>query len=226
MWSLPDINRLNTEAASKAFQAQIAKQLKGRARLDCIICDKPSTRTSRQFYFDIFSEDPKGVIGLCKEHEECFGGCPEGYFWCERCNRLFAENYTWEMYSSESEDGSIVCLNCKAKEYVDNPDNWIQLPEGIDELSFERVRQAGHVIAVKGPVPKGIKAYGDGVTLDNSTGGRVTGFSSSESSPDGGVEELKEQLYNAYRDGHTEALLILDGAYQFAVSIGVYVRED
>lgn len=224
MWSLPDINRMNAEAATPAAKGLITKQLRGRAKLECCMCDKPATLRSRQEYFDIFSDLPKGVIGLCAKHEEEYGGIPEGYFYCNQCNRLFVENYTWENYFSESEDGEIICLNCKAEEYVGNPDNWLQLPEAIADLDFNRVRQAGHVIAVKGPIPKGLKEYG-GVTLDSFSGGRVTGFSSSEGSPDGGVQELKDLLLKAHEDGHSEAILILDGAFQFCVSIGVYVRE-
>ena len=236
MWSLPDINRLNKSAADAAFQAKCDKEVKGKAKLQCEFCDKPATKTSRQYWYDIFSNDPKGVIGLCQEHENDFGSIPEGYFYCDACGRLFIQNYTWENYFTEGEDGELVCLNCAAEKYVRNQDNWINL-EGeedldfpgqifspaIEELDFERVRKAPHIIAVEGPIPDGIEKF-DSVTLDSFSGGRVTGFSSSESSPDGGVSEMQDILRKARDAGHSEALLILDGGFQFCVSIGVYVR--
>ena len=78
------------------------------------------------------------------------------------------------------------------------------------------------------PAPDSIEEYGSGVTLDLSSGGLVTGFSSCTSSPDSGLEELQSLLREARDEGHDCAILILDGAYQFAVSIGVYVpaRHD
>jgi hypothetical protein len=54
--------------------------------------------------------------------------------------------------------------------------------------------------------------------------GMVRGFSSADSTPDSGVRELRDELTAAMEDGNKRALLILDGGYQFAVSIGVYVR--
>ena len=61
------------------------------------------------------------------------------------------------------------------------------------------------------------------MTLDSSTGGLVLGFSSCAPTTDSGVEELREILHAAKAEDHKRAILILDGAYQFAVSIGVYV---
>lgn len=235
MWSLPDIKRLNFEAAMPSMKAKLTKQVRGKAALQCDFCEKPATRASRTLWYDIFSNDPKGVFGLCKQHEEYFGGTPEGYFYCDACGRTFIQNYTWENYFSQNEEGDTVCLNCRAEEYVRNQDNWISLegecePDGvmvspsIEELDFERVSQSPHLIAVGGPIPEGIKLFKD-VLLDSMSGGRVTGFSSSESSPEGGVEELKSILREARDEGYSEAILILDAGYQFCVSIGVYVRE-
>ena len=73
------------------------------------------------------------------------------------------------------------------------------------------------------PVPDSIEEYGSGVTLDSSSGGLVSGFSSCASSPNSGVEELQSLLHEAREEGQDRAILILDGTYQFAVSIGVYV---
>lgn len=237
MWSLPDIKRLNEEAASKARQAEIKKLMTGRKKMNCDFCDEVAT--SRQIWFDIFSDDAKGVLGMCEKCEDEQGYCPEGYFWCDDCQRLFINNYTWENYYHVSDDGEMVCLNCYAKRYVGDPENWISLESvtqedeggneseyvpGIEELTFEQVQKSPHIIAVGGPIPAGLKFF-MGVTLDSFSGGRVTGFSSSESSPEGGVGELQDSLRSAKAAGYQEAMLILDGAYQFCVSIGVYVRE-
>ena len=222
MWSLPDIKRMNEEAQQEAFREQLQKGLNGEEEVECMFCDKPATLI--QEYYDIFSDDPKGVVGLCEKHEEDYGPVPEGYFYCEHCNRLFVTNYTWENYHTESEDGDIVCLNCRAKEYIEDQDNWIPLNDDeIYNLDFSRIKKSPHIIAVEGPIPEGIRFYKN-VELDSSTGGRITGFSSSESSPQGGVLEMQRILQQAKDAGYDEALLILDGAFQFAVSIGVYVR--
>lgn len=236
MWSLPDINRMNEEATSGAFKRKIRDELSGRSRLPCLICDKPSTKSSRQKWFDIFSDDPKGVVGLCKRHEEYYDSAPEGYFYCNSCNRLFIENYTWECYSHDDDALGTVCLNCRAESYLADDDNWIPLlsvGEGndrpysphIENLTFAQVRKSPHLIAVSGPCPAGIELHGN-VELDSTTGGRIIGFSDSEASPESGVEELREMLRCLRDAGHTEAILILDAAYQFAVSIGVYVRKN
>jgi len=73
--------------------------------------------------------------------------------------------------------------------------------------------------------PKEIKPFGGGVTLDSSSGGIVRGFSYADPTPNAGVRELRDELTAAMEDGHKRALLILDGGYQFAVSIGVYVQR-
>ena len=57
--------------------------------MQCEFCDKPATKTSRQYWYDIFSNDPKGVIGLCQEHENDYGSIPEGYFYCDACGGAF-----------------------------------------------------------------------------------------------------------------------------------------
>jgi hypothetical protein len=71
-------------------------------------------------------------------------------------------------------------------------------------VDFNRVRQAKHVIGVRG--------------------GMVRGFSCADSTPYSGVRELRDELTAAMEEGHKRALLILDGSYQF-VSIGVYVDK-
>jgi hypothetical protein len=213
MWSLPDIRRMNQEAMEVGFKKQLQAQLKCRARVVCLFCDKRATKNSRQEWFDIFSDQPKGVIGLCKKHDGDLGGVPEGYFFCDACGRLFIQNYTWENYFAETDTGAIVCLNCRAKEYIEDNEHWMQLDEAtIDEIDFDVVRKAPHLIAVEGPIPEGLKFY-DNVEFDSYTGSPLGG----------GIPALKNILKQASEE-YSEAILILDAAYQFAVSIGVYVR--
>jgi hypothetical protein len=224
MWSLPDISRLNAEAAGKRHRNKLERaaktgKLDGK-RLECEQCDKKATRTA--LYFDIFSDDPKGISSACDEHED---GIEEGFFFCEDCERRFVENYTWELYYHVLPGGEQICLNCWAKRHLQEEKNWVVLTEqAIAGVTFEKVRKAPHLIAVSGRVPEGLAEFGN-VELDSSNGGRLTGFSSSENTPEGGVKEIQEILQRAREEGHQEAVLICDGAYQFSVSIGVYVRQ-
>jgi hypothetical protein len=228
MWSLPDIARLNSRASDSRVALQNAAEtgfLNGEA-LECEHeGDNCTDELRRYLWYDIFSDDPKGVLTLCERHDGYFGSPTEGYFTCDSCQRIMAENYTWELYYVHDKDGEILCLVCAAERYIANETNWIELtPENIEAVDFKRVRQAKHVIGVKMPVPKSIEPYGDGVTLDSSSGGMVRGFSSADSTPDSGVRELRDELTAAMEDGNERALLIVDGGYQFAVHLGVYVR--
>src|SRR5262249_18851227 len=84
MWSLPDIRRLNTEAASATERKTILKAV--HQQLDalgnpihCDYCGSEAEDVSP--CFDIFSDDAKGGVALCQEHINPFGSIPEGYFW-------------------------------------------------------------------------------------------------------------------------------------------------
>jgi hypothetical protein len=229
MWSLPDIARLNSRATDSRVALHNAVEtgfLNGEA-LECEHEDENCTDELRRYlWYDIFSDDPKGVLTLCERHDGYFGSPTEGYFTCDSCQRIMPENYTWELYYVHDEaTGESLCLPCAAERYIAHEENWIELtPENIEGVDFKRVRQAKHVIGVKMPVPKSIEAYGNGITLDSSSGGMVRGFSSADSTPDAGVRELRDELTAAMEEGHKRALLILDGGFQFAVSIGAYVR--
>ena len=230
MWSLPDIARLNSRASDLKVALQNAVEtgyLNGE-RLTCEHeSDSCTDEVRRYLYYDIFSDDPKGVITLCDSHDGYSGSPMEGYFTCAVCDRIMAENYTWELYYVNDENLGQVCLPCAAERYIADEANWIELtPEHIEAVDFQRVRQAKHVIGVRMPIPKSIEQFGSGVTLDSSSGGMVRGFSSADSTPDSAVRELRDELTAAMEDGHRRALLILDGGYQFAVSIGVYVRVN
>jgi hypothetical protein len=161
-------------------------------------------------WYDIFSDDPKGILALCEAHDGYYGNPTEGYFTCDDCGRVFVENYTWELYYTSDEDG-MYCLPCAAEHYISEEENWIELtPENIAAVDFKRVRKAKHVIGVEMPVPKSIKFY-DNAEFDNMDGHQINGSA------------IQEVLESARADGYKRALLILDAAYQFAVSIGVYV---
>jgi hypothetical protein len=117
MWAPPNIKRLNEEAAKDAEATEALAETP--EKVECLYCDQPATEAWP--YYDIFSEDPKGVVGLCEEHAQ--DGTPEGYFWCDGCGRLMIENYTWETYYVHTDDGAY-CLRCYAEAEIENPENW------------------------------------------------------------------------------------------------------
>jgi hypothetical protein len=221
MWSLPDINRMNAEASrtrkSIIEQASTLKDEKGEA-LACDCCEQPAT--SAEVYFDIFSDDPKGVVAECEEHE----GQHEGHFTCDGCERLMVENYTWELYYVHTKDGEMLCLKCWAERVLEDKSHvcWVELTdEKIAAVNFALVSKAPHIRAVGQDVPKGL-VFVDNVELDGASGGRLTGTMSSEPGPDGGVRDLQVALREARSQGFKWALLVLDAAFQFSVSVGVY----
>jgi hypothetical protein len=219
MWSLPDISRMNAEAATQQDKFKLAcetGELDGE-KLECEWHghDDPSQcegELRHYLWFDIFSDDPKGIVTLCEHHDGYYGSPSEGYFECDGCNRVFAENYTWELYYAIHE-GSQLCLPCFAYEVLRDEERWIPLTdERIDALTFNHVRKAPHCIGVRMPVPKEIR-FVNNVEFDSMDGHCISG---------GGLDELKETLRTLQEEGETKAILILDAAYQFAVSIGVY----
>jgi hypothetical protein len=228
MWALPNIAVLNEEAHRKAVSGEFDRAIEELIDPDtgepaqCMYASEECDGGLRgELYYDIFSEDPKGVIFLCERHWGYYGSPAEGYFCCSDCGRTFIENYTHEMYSHNTEDGTI-CLNCWAQRVINDSSRWIELTEeAIESVDFETLRKAPHIFAVGGP-RHGLERIGV-VTFDSMTGGRVTGLTSCESSPSGGVKEIKKILRRAMEMGYQRALLVLDGAYQFAVDIGVYV---
>lgn len=221
MWSLPDINRMNAEAVTKQDKLKLACET-GEFDGEKLVCewqdhDDPSRcegELRHYFWYDIFSDDPKGIVTLCEHHDWYYGRPTEGYFECEGCNKIFTENYTWERYEAVTPDGSSLCLPCYAYEVLHDDDRWIELTdEKIAALTFNKdVKKAPHCIGVKMPIPKGIE-FVNNVEFDSTDGHCISG---------GGVEELKETLLQLKTDGFTRAILIMDAAYQFAVSIAVY----
>ena len=218
MWSLPDIHRLNEEASRLAILNvnKTEKQLCWGER--CERCDNKAVHATP--WYDVFSDDPKGYIYQCKKHS--MEGLPEGYFYCDRCGRDFIENYTWEYYfHDDPETCERICLNCALDDEINNDENWIT---SVKEITFERVRHAKHLIPVKGQHwGKYLKFIGN-TELDSMTGAKITGFSSSSSREDG-LRELRDLVAKALGEAG-KCIIILDGEYQFAVSLGVYVWKE
>ena len=220
MWSLPDIQRMNSEAASekkKIERALRTGKLDGK-KLECEWKghDAECEGELRHYpWFDIFSDDPKGILTLCEKHDGYYGSPSEGYFECDSCNRVMIENYTWELYYVIHEDRQL-CLPCYAQEILNDEDSWISLAdERIESLAFNDLRKAPHCIGVEMPVPKEIR-FVNNVEFDSADGHCISS---------GGLEEVKETLRQLQGEGETRAILILDAAYQFAVSVGVYAPK-
>jgi len=216
MWSLPDIKRMNEDA--KAFEATLkrivvtGKDNAGK-KLRCEHHSRSCEGAVRAIeYYDIFSDTPKGYIPLCEKHNGYYGTPDEGYFTCDACGRVFIENYTWEAYFRVGE-GEILCLNCYREQELAKPENWIELTaENIAKVDFEQIRKAKHLLASGQAVPNGLK-FIDNAEFDSMSGQQISG------------PTIKEILTAARDAGYKRAILILDAAYQFAVSIGVYVEN-
>lgn len=220
MWSLPDINRMNAEALKQKPKLEKALET-GELDGEKLVCewqdhDEPTEcdgELRRYFWYDIFSDDPKGILTLCEHHDGYYGRPTEGYFECDGCSKVFVENYTWERYEAVTPDGDSLCLPCYAYEILHDDDRWIELTdERIAALNFTDIKKAPHCIGVKMPIPKGIE-FVTNAEFDSMDGRCISG---------GGIGELQESLRQLKEDGVKRAILILDAGYQFAVSIGLY----
>lgn len=217
MWSLPDIKRMNADAksAQKKYEKILRTGKDGRTKVKCESEDEQCSGEVRLTpWYDIFSDDIKGINSACEYHDDR-QGTPEGFFYCDGCNRTMVENYTWELYYVFYEDMKL-CLPCFAHEVLRDEERWIPLTdERINALTFNNVRKAPHCIGVSMPIPKEIR-FVNNVEFD-SNGYSISG---------GGVEGLKETLRTLKAEGETKAILIMDAGYQFAVSIGVYAPNQ
>ena len=226
MWSLPDIHRLNEEA-SRAAKVNFKKTEKQLCRGQACDCGQKAVHALP--YYDVFSDDVKGYVYQC---EKCYqNGYPEGYFYCDRCGRDFIENYTWENYfHDDSETCERLCLNCYFDAEVEEESNWVT---DVSQVNWSRVRASKHLIPVEGEHWKKKLLFIGNVELDSMSGAKITGFSSASSVEDG-LQELRDLVkraltWNAMKivlKGEKEqpkCIIILDGAYQFAVSLGVYI---
>ena len=80
MWSLPNIQRLNSEAylnRSKLERAVQSGILDGK-RLRCKYGNNCLGQLSHELWYDVFSDDPKGIITQCEHHYGPYG-IPEGF---------------------------------------------------------------------------------------------------------------------------------------------------
>jgi hypothetical protein len=221
VWALPTMKQLNQEAETKTFQDRLRRALKtGKLNGEVLTCewaehDDPSRcdgELGHYLHYDIFSDKPKGILTLCEHHDGYYGSPSEGYFTCEDCQRVHTENITWERYVHDTEDGP-VCLPCYAKRVIADDDQWIPLTgERINALTERDLHKAPHCIGVQMPIPAGIE-FVNNVEYDSYSGRGISG---------GGVEELKDTLNKLKAEGEDRALLILDAAFQFAVSVGLY----
>lgn len=214
MWSQPDIRALNARAKSCATAYDKESAPPKRHKHQCEFCTEKATHHDK--WYDIFSEDAKGVRHLCTKHFESGAG-DEGYFTCDCCGRLMVENYTWEYYRVIV-DGEVLCLPCAAKLYFSDDDNLIdpakltavtndEGPLWNPETGVVCLRGVRHVLGVDQPVPEGISC------VDRFENCNERGLF------DG--EEIKAKI----KELGKPCFLVLDGAYQFSGSIGLYIRE-
>lgn len=221
MWSLPDLIRLNEKAAANANKLRREARRTKKPQCEHYGCASEATRS--YLVHDIFSDDPKGVLHLCERHDGYSGDPARGYFTCAHCDRVIVENYTWEIYRTEL-DGQTVCLKCAAEAHFGEAENWIDpvlvrevvlVPRGPvlfnPEIGVLNVARCRHVLAVKQPVPPGVEFF-DNAEFDSCDGHQISG----------------DRLLDIIRRlPHGEKFCpVLDAAYQFAVSIGIYVRKS
>jgi hypothetical protein len=139
------------------------------------------------------------------------------------------ENYTWEYYRVEI-DGETLCLKCAAEAYFDDEKNWIDprfvkevvlvphdpslnganLPLFSPQTGVLNVARCQHVLGVQQPLPAGIK-FAENAEFDSLDGHQISG----------------RRLLDIVTDLDGQPFVpVLDAAYQFAVSIGIYVRAQ
>lgn len=212
MWSLPDIQCMNNEAVARH---EARKKSKKEPWVDrtCNYCDKPATNAEE--YFDIFDDKiPKGHICTCDEHFEYHGGAHEEYFLCDSCGHLMVENYTWERYQivlPDDDEQWPMCLRCAFKKYVADKRHWLHIPPG--NMGLDRLKGIPHVIAVDSHYHEKKLAFIGNAEFDSMDGHQISG----EPIGDIAKQAIKE---------HGSCIILMDAAYQFAVSFGVYVKKQ
>ena len=218
MWSLPEINAINAQAAANAakLRRQIRRGPSKQQKCEVYGCEEHATKSHP--WFDTFSDDPKGLVHVCPDH---VAEDVEEMFCCGQCNRLMCDHYTWERYRVEL-DGRVLCLKCAAEEYFEDQANWID-PKLVKEVGFDRngaplfnkrtgflnLARCRHVLGVKQPLPQGIEFVAN-MEFDSEDCRQISGLP-----PVALIQQLDCERFCP----------VLDGAYQFAVSIGLYVRN-
>lgn len=213
MWSLPDIHRLNQHAAANAPRLRRAAKSKNKPRCEIHGCHRPAIKSD--LWFDIFSHDPKGIIHTCSEHD---AEHQDGFFHCDGCDCLMIENYTWERYEVRINHQTL-CLKCAAENYFSDEQNWIN-PGAVREVILDpenpqffsngvlNIARCRHVLGVEQPLPSGIQFY-ENAEFDSQDGDQISGRSLSQI-----IRELDQPF-----------TVVLDAGYQFACSVGIYVRS-
>ena len=228
MWALPDIKRLNANAASNA--KKLKREAARKQKPQCARCECFGRKRRAEVSFlvyDIFSDDPKDVLHLCQDCVGMSGDPWEGFFTCADCARVMVENYTWERYDVQLGEDRL-CLACAAERHFSDPANWID-PKLVQEVVLARyqssrngenvplfdpatgvlnIARCEHVLGVEQPLPDGIK-FVENFEFDSLDGHQISG---------GDVLETIGLLGEPFCP-------VLDAGYQFAVSIGLYVRR-
>jgi hypothetical protein len=226
MWSLPDINRMNARAAASQRRLTHEARLKTPSRkFPCECCHEPSVH--HWPWYDIFSDDIKGVTHLCEEHYQDGRG-DEEFFECDSCGRRMIDHITWERYSVNVGDQTL-CLKCAAEEHFSDSDNWID-PRAVKQVVLVpcddrrngenvplfdpatgvlNVARCRHVLGVKQPVTAGIR-FVDNFEFDSMDGHQISGVN----------------MLDTIRSLSVPFCAVLDAAYQFAVSVGFYIKAD
>lgn len=215
MWSLPDINLLNARAAAEASKLKRAARRGPGKRQQCEYYGCQSRAVESVPWFDIFGDDPKGLVHVCSEHPADSVG---EMFTCEACGRLMVDHYTWERYAVDR-DGITLCLKCAADQHFGDAANWLD-PRAVKQVVLEpnglplfdpktgvlNVARCRHVLGVKQPLPAGIEFF-DNAEFDNCDGHQICGDD---------LFDIIKRLNQPFCPG-------LDAAYQLSVSIGIYI---
>lgn len=225
MWSLPNIVSMNARAAAQAVKLRrAARRGPGkRQRCEAYGCEQLAAKS--ELWFDIFSDDPKGIVHTCDDHIAEESG---ELFECDACHRLMLDHITHERYGVSLDGEKTLCLKCAAEEYFNDPENWIA-PRSVKSVVLEpydpglngnnvplfsaetgvvNLGQCRHVLGVRQPLPNGIR-FVDNMEFDSDGGFQISGRKPIEL-----VQSLDEPFCP-----------VLDAAYQFAMSVGIYVRS-
>jgi hypothetical protein len=219
MWCLPNIVSMNARdaAGAKNLKRKLRRGPGKRQVCEVYGCGKKASASIP--WFDVFSEDPKGLIHVCAE---CSAESVEGFFRCDACTRMLIDHITWERYQVKLND-RVLCLKCAAEEYFSDPANWID-PKLVKDAGLDRngaplfdqgtgflnVAKCRHVLGVEQPLPDGVEFHTN-AEFDSHSGTQISG----DNLPDI-IQGLEGQPFCP----------VLDAAYQFAVSIGIYVRNS
>ena len=183
MWSLPDIKILNARAVAEA--TKLKREAKRKKKPGCQVGGCTEQAIYSDFWFDIFSPDPKGVVHTCEEHNTTDD--PD-FFFCESCRRIVVDHYTWERYQVQVGQETL-CLTCAAARHFAHPDHWIN-PCEVQEVTlapgkglgavFDResgvvnLANCRHVLGVEQPPPAGIR-FVENAEFDSGNGRQISG---------------------------------------------------